>query len=205
MKNHQKLCALFLSLSLFLPVSAQEGGAKIGTANMQFLLGKYFKTEQIRETFKGYEEVIQKQDKERVDRMLGIEDELKKMKASIDDEKVPREQKQEILTQATRKQQELEALNNDRRQWLERKQAALRDQAEQEFEVLRQEILGVLREFGNEEGYDYIFDRSGGGHASVAILAYGKDAADVTPALLEKINKDAPKIEETEKAQKTEE
>ena len=64
------------------------------------------------------------------------------------------------------------------------------------------EILKMVQKYGEDEGYDYIFDRSGASGAGVPILSYTKDATDLTAVLLEIINKDAP--EKAEEAPKTE-
>jgi hypothetical protein len=50
----------------------------------------------------------------------------------------------------------------------------------------------MVREVGDAEGYDYIFDRSGASGANVPILSYAKDATDLTAAMLDRINRDAP-------------
>jgi Skp family chaperone for outer membrane proteins len=77
--------------------------------------------------------------------------------------------------------------------WLERKNAAFKEKENIELGKLREEILDAVREVGKEEGYDFIFDRSGASGANVLILAYAKDATDLTALVLERINRDAPK------------
>ncbi len=61
-----------------------------------------------------------------------------------------------------------------------------------DFSKLRLELMEMVREVGDEQGYDFIFDRSGASGANVPILSYAKDATDLTAVLLERINKDAP-------------
>ena len=56
--------------------------------------------------------------------------------------------------------------------------------------------MGIVQAVGDEQGYDYIFDRSGASGAGVNVLVYTKDATDLTRLLLERINKDAPKDED---------
>ena len=50
----------------------------------------------------------------------------------------------------------------------------------------------MVKEVGKERGFDYIFDRSGASGANVSILAYAKDATDLTATMIERINRDAP-------------
>jgi len=64
--------------------------------------------------------------------------------------------------------------------------------------VIRKEVLEIVQKVANEEGYDYIFDRSGGSLAGVSVLVYTKDATDLTGVLLARINENAPEKKEAE-------
>jgi hypothetical protein len=63
--------------------------------------------------------------------------------------------------------------------------------------------MAMVRELGEAEGYDYIFDKSGTSGSSIPILAYTKDATSLTAKMLERINRDAPKEAAESAGQKT--
>lgn len=200
MKTFKILTALFMGVFLAAPLSAQEKDDKIGTVNMQKLLGDYYKTEETRESFKGYQEEIQKQNETKVEDIKALAEESRKLQKQAEDPSLSREKKDELFRQAESKQKDAQALQADRFAWLQRKQAALNEKANVEFSQLRLELMEMVREIGDAQGYDYIFDRSGASGANVPILSYAKDATDLTAVLLERINKDAPaKTDEGEK------
>lgn len=203
MKTFKILTALFAGLFLSSSLSAQEKDDKIGTVNMQKLLGDYYKTEETRESFKGYQEEIQKQNAAKVEEIKALAEESRDLQKQAEDPSLSREKKDELFRQAESKQKDAQALQNERFGWLQRKQAALNEKANVEFSKLRVELMEMVREVGKEQEYDYIFDRSGASGANVPILSYAKDATDLTAILLERINKDAP--EKTDEGDKEKE
>ncbi len=193
---------LFLVSSLVGAASAQEKKVdKIGTVNMQKLVGQYYKSAEIQKTFKTYEKSIIAKDKIRVDEIKVIIEEARNLQKKGEDPSLNREKKAVHLRDSSMKQQEAQARQRDRKAWLERKQSALREKASIEFAALRQEIMEQVQAVGEEQGFDFIFDRSGASGAGVPILSYTKDATDLTGLLLERINKDAPEAEDTPEAE----
>lgn len=191
---------VFAAAILFLsPLQAQdEKNDKIGTVNMQRLVADYYKTKSINETFAKYSEEIKAEDTERMKAIQAADEESKKLQEDAKDNNISSEDKSDLFRQSTAKQREARALFQERASWVKRKQAALNDQAKIEFGKIREELMGFVQKIGDEEGYDYVFDRSAGSGAGVAILVYTKDATDLTGLLLERINKDAPEEKEAE-------
>ena len=105
---------------------------------------------------------------------------------------VNKEKQQELFRKAESLNLEAQAVQNERIAWMNRKKTAFNEKQAVELGLLRQEIMKVVKKVGEAEGYDFIFDRSGSSGAGVGILAYAKDATDLTPLLLEEINRDAP-------------
>jgi len=185
------------SSSLF----AQEKEDKIGTVNMQKLVNDYYKTVQTREVFKGYESEIQADNEARVKVIKGLVTEAREFQKQGDDPSLSREKKDELFKKAGAKNQEAQALVNARQEWVNRKRSALAEKANVEFATLKAEIIAIIQKTGEEQGYDFIFDRSGSSGAQVPILSYAKDATDLTVILLEAINKDAPSPSEEAQAE----
>lgn len=192
MKIFNSLTA-FLCGSLFIAsASAQESGEKIGTVDMQKLVGEYHKTVETREIFKVYEEEVNEQNLTRVETIKAILEEANGLKKQTDDPSLSREKKTELFQELNSKQQEIQGLERDRQAWSKRKHAAIMEKAKIDFGEVRLEILEKVKSYGETEGFDFIFDRSGASGAGVPILSYTKDATDLTSILLGLINKDAP-------------
>jgi outer membrane protein len=203
MKLFNSIIALAFGSLIVTSASAQEGkDDKIATVDMQKLVAQFYKTAETRDSFKVYEDEIKEQNIIRVDAIKAIVEEAKKIQKQAEEPTLDREKKNELFNELNRKQQEVQGLDGDRTAWIQRKQTALTEKAKIDFGEVRMEILKMVQKYGEDEGYDYIFDRSGASGAGVPILSYTKDATDLTAVLLEIINKDAP--EKGEEAPKTE-
>ncbi|MFT6182215.1 MAG: outer membrane protein [Paracoccaceae bacterium] len=192
MKSLKILSTLFLGAFLCSSLSAQDKDDKIGTINMQVLVKDYYKAEQTREAFNGYTKEIQVLNETRIAAIKVLVDEARILHKKAEDPALSREKKQELFKQATSKNQEAQALINARQEWANRKNSALAEKANVEFAALRSEIIALVQKTGEEQGYDFILDRSGSSGAQVPILSYAKDATDLTAVMLEVINADAP-------------
>lgn len=203
MKLFNSIIALAFGSLIVTSASAQEGkDDKIATVDMQKLVAQFYKTAETRDSFKVYEDEIKEQNIIRVDAIKAIVEEAKKIQKQAEEPTLDREKKNELFNELNRKQQEVQGLDGDLTAWIQRKQTALTEKAKIDFGEVRMEILKMVQKYGEDEGYDYIFDRSGASGAGVPILSYTKDATDLTAVLLEIINKDAP--EKGEEAPKTE-
>ncbi len=186
-----------LTASLFFAgfSTAQEGEDKIGTVDMGRLVADYHVSASTRETFTGYQETIKKEDGERIEKMKAAAEKAQKLQQDADDPSLSAEKRDGLFRQASAMRDEVKRLQEDRATWLKRKQAQLNEEAKIKFGEIRKSLMGIVQKVGEEEGYDYIFDRSGASGAGVNILVYTKDATDLTGLFLERINKDAPKKE----------
>jgi len=195
------LCALFISL--ILPAGAQgEKEDKIGTVNMDLLFSKYYKTEALRKTFTEIRTSVGKENEEKVKELQAKVKEAEEVKKKTEDTTLAQAKRAELFKSFQAKQQEIQVLNRARTEWARRKQAALVEKDREESGILRSEIIEMLREVVDKEGYDYIFDNSGAsGSGGVKVLVYTKDAADLTELILARINRDAPAKEAEAKAE----
>lgn len=201
MKFCKSLAALLGAAFVLSSASAQEGedkADKIGSVNMQRLLNGYYKTKLTRESFAQYEDRLKEADKKKVEEITKLAEEAKSLRETVDGTGVDIEKRSRVFQEAAIKQARAEALQKGRVTWAQQKQAAFNDKIAVELAEHRKEIIVLVKELAKEEGYDFIFDRSGSSGAGVPILSYSKDATDLTGVLLEKINKDAPEEKEEE-------
>lgn len=192
MKFLKYTIALIAILSLTTAHAQEDESDKIGTVNMQRLLADFHKTKALNKTFEGYQEEIQGQDVKRQEEIKAAAEEAKKLQQDAKDVNLSDEERSSLFRQSTAKQREAQGLLNDRSSWVQRKRAALNDQAKLEYGKLREEIMEIVNKVGDEEGFDYIFDNSGASGAGVSILVFTRDASDLTGMLIERINQDAP-------------
>jgi Skp family chaperone for outer membrane proteins len=196
MKIFKFFTALLFGVFLSAPLSAQDKDDKIGTVNMQKLLRDYYKFEQTSESLKGYQKEMQKQNEARAEAVKALAEESRKLQKQAEDPALTREKKGELFREATGRQEEAQALQNERISWIQRKNAALSEKANVEFSDMRLELIKMVQEVAEAQGYDFIFDRSGASGANVPILSYAKDAKDLTAVMLERTGeeeKDADK------------
>lgn len=198
MKQIKQITILLLGILIAAPVFGQDEPDKIGTVNMQKLLAEYHKTEQVRKDFQGYKEIVVEQDKERQEAIKKLVEQSRELRAEAENSNLARERQEELFSTIISQQREAQAMQNERVSWLERKNAAFKEKENIELSKLRKEIVEMVREEGEARGFDFIFDRSGASGSNVLILAYAKDATDLTGVMITRINRDAPEKEDEE-------
>jgi outer membrane protein len=192
MKSFQFLLLALFGGLFFPTLSAQEGPDKIGTVDMRQLLSEYYKTEQLVEQFKGYEKIILDQNEERAEAIKALATERKELQAQAENAALPREKQEELFAKMMARQREIQALEQDRMTWLNRKRSAFTEKQKIDFGALRKELMTMVQEVGKERGFDFIFDSSAASIANVQVLAYAKDSTDLTAVMIERVNRDAP-------------
>ena len=192
MKSFKIIAAVISALVMTSSSFAQEKDDKIGTVNMQKLLAGYFKAADLLKTFKEYEKGILEKNELKAEEVKALTDEANEVTKKAENPSITREKKDELFREAQLIRSEAKARQDARIAWLNRKRTAFNEKQKVELGILREEIMVMVREVGDAEGYDYIFDRSGASGANVPILSYAKDAIDLTAAMLDRINRDAP-------------
>lgn len=199
MKRLKSIATLLFAVFVIAPVSGQEEAEdKIGTVNLQLLLSKYYKLADLQETYKGYEKDILEKNSVRVEAINELVKQSQEAQKSGENPAAPAEKVEEFFRLAQSLNQEAQIKENQRNSWMGRKKAAFNEKQALELGVLRKEIVAMIKAVGEAEGYDFIFDRSGSSGAGIPILSYAKDATDLTPRVLEKLNESAP-VKEDEK------
>lgn len=201
MKSMPLISSLLLSLLCLVPAHGQDEPDKIGTVNMQKLLAEYYKVEETIKLFQGYKKEVVEQNEEKIKAIQTLVDQTRELQVEAEKSDLTREKQEELFAKLVSQQREAEALQNSRMAWLERKNAAFKEKEAIELGKLREEIVQMVREEGEKRGFDFIFDRSGASGANVQILAYAKDATDLTAVMIERINQDAPEKTEEEEGE----
>jgi outer membrane protein len=174
-------------------VTAQEADRlKVATVDMLALYGEYHKTKTTQTKFDEEQARVVKDRDERVKSLKDLEAEIGALKAQEGDPSVADAKKQEIFSNRQTKQQEFEVLRKELEEFLQRKMRALQEQSQLRAKVILEEIRTKVRKHAEDQGYDYVLDKTGTSTSQVPILLYTKDATDITEVLLKTINEGAP-------------
>ncbi|NNC90791.1 MAG: OmpH family outer membrane protein [Akkermansiaceae bacterium] len=187
------LAAITSLLLAVVPATAQTDRLKIATVDMQQLFKEYHRTSEAQKQINVERAKIQQENNERLARIRELEGELQTMRKKLEDPSINDKTKQDLFKEFQGKTQEGVALDRERREYLQRRNAALNEKMVQRMRGILEEIRQLVEERAKSDDYDYVFDKSGLSTSQVPFLLYTKDATDVTPGLLTELNKDAPK------------
>ena len=178
--------------SLVTVVSAQDGKLNIATVDMQELFKQYYRTNEAQKQINVERARIQKDNNERLARIRELEESLSNLRKQLEDPTINDSKKQTLFKDWQMQQQEGIALDRERREFLQRRNAALNEKMVQRMKGILEEIRKLVEEQAKVDNYDYVFDKSGLSTSQVPFLLYTKDATDITAGLLKDLNKDAP-------------
>ena len=191
MTFHQLTLAAAIAILLALPAGAQDK-LKIATVDMQTLFKQYHRTNAAQKEVNVERAKIQQNNNERLETIRALEDELQGLRKQLDDPSLSDKRKQELFKDFQMKTQEGVALDRERREFLQRRNAALNEKMVQKMRGILEEIRKLVEDRAKSGDYDYVFDKSGQSTSQVPFLLYTKDATDITAGLLGVLNKDAP-------------
>jgi len=190
MKNIRSFAILGLSLIAALTANAQD--LKIATVDLQLLFKEYHRTETAQEEINIQRTRVQKENNERLARIRDLQAELEQLDKNYNDPSISASKKQQINGELRKKLEEAKALSRERQEYLQRREAAIREKMVQQMRGILEEIKKLVEERAKADNYDYVFDKSGQSSAQVPFILYAKDAADITAGILTTLNKDAP-------------
>lgn len=188
----RRFLAVALAASLATVAAAQEGKLNIATVDMQELFKQYYRTNEAQKQINVERARIQKDNNERLARIRELEDSIGKLRKQIEDPSLADSKKQSLFKDLQTQNQEGNALDRERREFLQRRNQALNEKMVQRMKGILEEIRKLVEEKAKVDNYDYVFDKSGLSTSQVPFLLYTKDATDITAGLLKDLNKDAP-------------
>lgn len=181
------MAALFLGNA-----SAQEAKLNIATVDMMLLYNEYYKTNLARQEFSVDKARISKDNSDKLTAIRQVENDIRLLKQQSEDTTLSDKKKNEVYKDYQYKFQMGTQLDKERREYVGRKEQALREKTAIRMRAILDEIRALVEVRAKAENYDYVFDKSGMSTSQVPFLLYAKDATDITPQLLKELNKDAP-------------
>ena len=181
-----------LSVAVFSTGSAlAEDVKKIATVDMKKLFDEYHLTKGAQEKVKANQAVIQKENNEKLEAIRAIAEELKTISSQIDDPVTSASAKEKLLRDRQLKANKGNALENNRRDWLNRRNKAINENIVGEMRKILSQIKDKVEAYARDNNVDMILDKSARGTTQTLFLVFAKDQFDITVSLLETLNKDA--------------
>lgn len=191
------LAAIAAATILLIPLVHASEALRIATVDMQTLFKDYHRTSEAQKELNVERARIQQSNQTRLETITALERELEKMRRQLDDPALSAQRKQELFRSFQVKTQEGIALDRERREFLQRRNAALNEKMMMKMRGILEEVRQIVVQHAVSEDYDYVLDRAGLSTTQVPFLLYAKDAADLTPLLLTELNKEAPALSDT--------
>ena len=200
MKRHLKLSAMFCALAIATTVGAGKAQAqklKVATVDMQELFKEYHRTTEEQQKFSEEFARIQKENNERLTGIRALEETLQMLKKKVEDPTLAANVKSENARNFQLKLDEAKAMDRERREFLDRRTRALELKKQGSMKGILEEIRQHIVDHAKGEDFDFVLDKSGLSANQVPFLLYTKDATDITKALLDVLNKNAPAPEKS--------
>lgn len=174
-----------LSLSLGGIAAAQDQAPyKVATVDMSVLFGGSPLTKQAKASFDEEQQKVAAQLKDRETELDLARQELEALEKQLNDPSLSDDKKKTIYTERQAKQQAAIGLQQEARDFHQRKVRALQEQMLLRTRKILEDIQGTVAKHAKEEGYDFILDKSATSGSLVNLLLYAKDATDITDDLL---------------------
>ena len=183
------LFALALALSFAWTASAE---LRIATVDLDKVFQSHPKTQKAEEGLKAAEVRIKADMEKMAGEARALQDEVQKLKEAANTPMLSESARMQKKLEAEDKLTELEELQLRIRRTQESRLKQLRDQLMKTRQGIVDELMGALKSFAKEEGYDLVFDTSGLTMNAVPLAVYADESLDVTEAIIRKIGGKLP-------------
>jgi len=179
---------------------AQGQKFKVATVDFNRLITNYYVYQQAIEEKRVEVEAIREEDFGRQERIKALKAELENMINEINDPSLSAARRQTVSQAAKSKEADLQALIRERDVFLETSDKNLNQKMNALQDEINNLVAEAVREYAETQEVDFVFDEAGKSLQQVPFLIYVRNRIDLTDAVLEILNKDAPKTTENEKA-----
>jgi len=175
---------------------AQDTRLKVATVDMQELFKQYHRTKSTTTSMEADVARVKKDQEERMAHLQTIAKAVQDFDKQINDPSVAEAKRREIMAARQLEAQKLQSLQTEMEEFLKRKDRAVKEQIMIQMKSILDEIRVKVQKHAEDEGFDYVLDKSGTSTSQVPILLYTKDATDITDVLMKTLNDGAPAPEE---------
>lgn len=175
--------AVFTSSAFAAPVKS------VATVDMKKLFDEYHLTKGAQEKVKENQAEIAKENNEKLAEIRKIADKIAELSKLVDDGAIAPKLKEKHVRERTLQANKGNALENNRREWLNRRNKAINENIVTEMRKILAQIQDKVEAYARDNDVDMIFDKSARGTTQTRFLTFSKDQFDITAALLDTLNK----------------
>ena len=169
-------------------VAGDEEKLRTAVVNIQELFRQYHKVEKAEEEINMERSRIQKEDNDLAGRLRSMDQRLRELEVRLQATDLPDRVRGSLEREKGVRFQERELLRHQKKAGLVARHTELNRKMVARMDLLLLEIRDLVAEQAEKEGYDLVFDLEGTNSAQVPVLLFAKDAVDITPLVLEKLN-----------------
>lgn len=166
---------------------------KVATVDVQKLFADYYKTHEAQAEVDKAAQTVQETNNTRAETIKKMEADFNDMVKQLQDPMLNEKDKKELEQKAQIKRQEVIALEQERRGFVERQLKSLQEQMKVRSTKIMGEITKITEGIATKGNYDLILDKSAQALRSNQVFVYTKPSMDITPSVMKELNKDAPK------------
>ena len=165
---------------------------KVATVDVQKLFADYYKTHEAQAEVDKAAQTVQETNNTRAETIKKMEADFNDMVKRLQDPMLNEKDKKELEQKAQIKRQEVIALEQERRGFVERQLKSLQEQMKVRSAKIMGEITKITEGIATKGNYDLVLDKSAQALRSNQVFVYTKPGMDITPTVMKGLNKDAP-------------
>ena len=182
----------FLIFVLDMALSASAGELKVGTVNMMKLLSEFHEKKAAEAEEKVELSSIDAAYRERVEAIKAIEEAMAKKQNEFNDPSLAEKKRKEIAASAQELAATRSVLIKEGDEFLKKQRRSLNQKMVGMINDIRNKVETAVSEHAATLDVNLVFDESGLTSSRTPFLIYSRNTVDLTDAVLEKLNKDAP-------------
>lgn len=179
--------------------TSQAASLKIGIVDMRRVYSEYYKTKEYEAKLSKEREEASRKLQEKMDEYKGVAEQIQRLNRDLQNEALSEQAKSEKSKERDERIAKIKGLEREIQEFRTTREGQLQEEALSLREDIVSEINALTEEHAKNESFDLVFDSSGNSLNQVPVLLYTKDAIDFSDAIIEKLNKEAPKGKKEEK------
>jgi len=181
-----------LSLGAFSSAVVANPIKSVATVDMQKLFSEYHLTKGAQAKVKADQATIGKENNDKLAEIRKIASSIEALNKKIADGTIAPKAKEEFVRDRKLQANKGNALESNRREWLNRRNKAINESIAGEMKKILDEIQDKVSAYASDNDLDMVFDKSAISASRTKFIAFSKDQFDVTSVLLKTLNAGAP-------------
>ena len=185
---------LLVCLLVFAPVSLASADLKIAVIDLSKAFDQYYKTKDAQALLKQKQDGYQKEIQDYINQYELMGQEAQALDKAANDQTLSQAARQDKATALTAKKQDLVNLQNKIQEMRTERGRELQEELLRRHKEIVDEISKSISDYSGPQGFDLVIDKSSASAASgVSLILYNSGKLiDITPQIIEMINKGAP-------------